>query len=145
MANDGLFFRKLAEVHPRFGTPAFAIVAGSLWSAVLALSGSFTELFTYVIFCGWIFYGLSAATIFIYRKRLPDTERPYKVPGYPCTPLLFIGAALVLVINTLINNLREAPGKTALALGIMVLGIPVYFIWRARNTPIVESAASQEV
>jgi basic amino acid/polyamine antiporter, APA family len=144
MANDGLFFRKLAEVHPRFRTPAFAIVAASLWSAVLALSGTFTELFTYVVFCGWIFYGLSAATIFVYRKRLPDAERPYKVPGYPWTPLLFIGAALVLVANTLINNLRDQPGKTALALGIIVLGLPAYFIWRSR-TPVVESPVSSEV
>ena len=145
MANDGLFFRKLAEVHPRFGTPAFAIVAGSLWSSVLAISGSFTELFTYVVFCGWIFYGLSAATIFVYRKRLPDADRPYKVPGYPWTPLLFIGAALAVVTNTLINNLRDQPGKTALALGIIVLGLPAYFIWRSRNTPIHESGVVPEI
>jgi APA family basic amino acid/polyamine antiporter len=145
MANDGLFFRKLAEVHPRFRTPAFAIVAASLWSAVLALSGTFTELFTYVVFCGWIFYGLSAATIFVYRKRLPDAERPYKVPGYPWTPLLFIAAALVLVANTLINNLRDQPGKTAVALGIIVLGLPAYLIWRSRSTPVVEEARESEV
>jgi APA family basic amino acid/polyamine antiporter len=132
MANDGLFFRKLAEVHPRFGTPAFAIMAGSLWAAMLALAGTFTELLTYVIFCGWIFYGLSAATIFVYRKRIPDAERPYKVPGYPWTPLLFILAALVLVANTLFNNLRDQPRKTALALGSILLGIPAYLIWRSR-------------
>ena len=138
MASDGLFFRKLAEVHPRFGTPAFAIVAGSLWSAVLALSGTFTELFTYVVFCGWIFYGLAAATIFVYRKRLPDAERPYKVPGYPWTPLLFIGAALVLVTNTLINNLTLQPRKTAMALGLIVLGLPAYFIWRSRSNPVID-------
>jgi APA family basic amino acid/polyamine antiporter len=145
MANDGLFFRKLAEVHPRFGTPAVAIVAGSLWSAVLALAGTFTELLTYVIFCGWIFYGLSAATIFVYRKRLPDAERPYKVPGYPWTPLLFIAAAVVLVANTLFNNLRDQPLRTALALGIIVLGLPAYLIWRSRSTRAVESSAIPEV
>ncbi|MEK6287239.1 MAG: amino acid permease [Acidobacteriota bacterium] len=144
MANDGLFFRKLAEVHPRFGTPAFAIVAGSLWSAVLAVSGSFTELFTYVVFCGWIFYGLSAATIFVYRKRLPEAQRPYRVPGYPWTPLLFIAAAFVLVTNTLVNNLRDQPGKTALALGIIVLGLPAYLVWRSRGTPALESSVSPD-
>jgi APA family basic amino acid/polyamine antiporter len=133
MANDGLFFRKLAEVHPRYGTPAFAIVAGSLWAAVLALAGTFTELLTYVIFCGWIFYGLAAATIFVYRKRIPDAERPYKVPGYPWTPLLFILAAFVLVANTLFNNLRDHPRKTALALGSILLGVPAYLIWRWRS------------
>lgn len=130
MAGDGLFFRKLAEVHPKFGTPAFAIAAGSAWAAVLALAGTFTELFTYVVFSGWIFYGLSAATIFVYRKRVPDRERPYKVPGYPWTPLLFIAAAFVLVANTLFNNLKDQPRKTVLALGIIILGLPAYFIWR---------------
>jgi APA family basic amino acid/polyamine antiporter len=136
MASDGLFFAKLAEVHPKFGTPAFAIVAGSVWAAVLALAGTFTELLTFVIFCGWIFYGLAAATIFVYRKRLPDAERPYRVPGYPWTPLLFIIAAFVLVANTLVNNLRDQPGKTALALGTIALGLPVYFIWRSRSPKV---------
>jgi APA family basic amino acid/polyamine antiporter len=144
MANDRLFFHKLAQVHPRFGTPAFAIVAGSSWAAVLALAGSFTELLTYVIFCGWIFYGLCAATIFVYRKRIPDAERPYKVPGYPWTPLLFIIAAFVLVANTLFNNLRDQPGKTGLALGSIALGLPAYFIWRARNAAILEPPVSPE-
>jgi APA family basic amino acid/polyamine antiporter len=145
MANDGLFFRKLAEVHPQFGTPAFAIIAGSLWAAVLALAGSFTELFTYVVFCGWIFYGLAAATIFVYRKRLPDADRPYKVPGYPWTPLLFIVAAVVVVANTLFNNLRDQPGKTALALGSIVLGLPAYFLWRYRSATRPQPSDSTEV
>jgi APA family basic amino acid/polyamine antiporter len=144
MANDGLFFRKLAEVHPRFGTPAFAIVAGSTCSAVLALAGTFNELLTYVVFSGWIFYGLTAATIFVYRKRLPDAERPYKVPGYPWTPLLFIAAACVLVANTLFNNLRDYPKKTALAVGVILMGLPAYFIWRSRSTSPHEPSVSPE-
>ncbi|HEY3138364.1 MAG TPA: amino acid permease [Blastocatellia bacterium] len=139
MANDGLFFRKLGEVHPRFGTPAFAIVAGSLWAAVLAAFGSFTELFTYVVFSGWVFYGLAAATIFVYRKRLPGAERSYRVPGYPWTPLLFIAAAIVLVANTLIDNLRDQPYKTALAIGIIALGLPAYLIWRPRREAVADS------
>ena len=140
MANDGLFFRKLAEVHPRFGTPAIAIVAGSLWAAVLALAGTFNELLNYVVFSGWIFYGLAAATIFVYRKRLSAAERPYNVPGYPWTPLLFIVAAVVLVVNTLFNNLRDQPVKTAGALSIIVLGLPAYFIWRSRTRPVDTSS-----
>ncbi len=144
MANDGLFFKKLAEVHPRFGTPAFAIVAGSLWAAVLAVAGNFNELFTYVVFCGWVFYGLSAATIFVYRKRLPDADRPYKVPGYPWTPLLFIASAFVLVVNTLVNNLRDAPIKTALAVSMILLGLPAYAIWRWRRPVAPESAPAEE-
>ena len=144
MANDGLFFRKLAEVHPRFGTPAFAIIAGSLWASVLALAGTFTELLTYVIFSGWIFYGLAAATIFVYRKRIPDAERPYKVPGYPWTPLLFIVAAVVLVANTLFNNLRDNPDKTMKALSVIALGVPAYFIWRWRNATSPEPRVGSE-
>ncbi len=144
MANDGLFFRKLAEVHPRFGTPAFAIAAGSVWAMILAAAGSFTELLTYVVFSGWIFYGLCAATIFVYRKRYPERERPYKVPGYPWTPLLFIIAAFVLVANTLFNNLRDQPVKTLLAVGIIALGLPAYLIWRSRGAPVIDPAVPSE-
>jgi APA family basic amino acid/polyamine antiporter len=138
MAADGLFFKKLAEVHPRFGTPAIAIVMGSACGAILALSGTFNELLTYVVFCGWIFYGLAAATIFVYRKRIPATARPYSVPGYPWTPVLFIIAALVVVVNTIINKLQDSPTKTLLALGIIASGVPVYFIWRMHNRAVAE-------
>lgn len=129
MARDGVFFRKLAEVHPRFETPAFAVVAGSLWSAVLAVNGTFQQLFTYTIFTGWLFYGLAAATIFVYRRRWPERPRPYSVPGYPWTPLLFIVAAAVLVLNTVVAQPRTA----VIGLGIVFLGAPAYWIWRARK------------
>jgi basic amino acid/polyamine antiporter, APA family len=144
MANDGLFFRKLAEVHPRFGTPAFAIIAGSVWSSILAFSGSFTDLLTYVVFCGWIFYGLSAATIFVYRRRMPETEGVYRVPAYPLTPLLFIIAATLLVINTLHDNLVQQPIKTMMALGVIVIGVPAYFVWRSRGASIPDDVVPQE-
>src|SRR6202453_3794730 len=81
MAGDGLFFRRMAEVHPRFRTPAFAILACGVWSAILACLGSFEQLFTYVIFTGWIFYGLAGASIFVYRRRVPGAKLPYRVPG----------------------------------------------------------------
>lgn len=129
MARDGVFFRKLAEVHPRFETPAFAIIAGSSWSAILAASGTFQQLFTYTIFTGWMFYGLAAASIFVYRRRWPDRPRPYSVPGYPWTPILFILAAAVLVLNTVIAQ----PITAATGLLIVFLGAPAYWIWRARK------------
>jgi APA family basic amino acid/polyamine antiporter len=128
MASDGLFFRKLGTVHPRFRTPAFAILAGGVWAAVLAASGSFEQLFTYVIFAGWIFYGLAAASIFMYRRREPNRPRPYRVPGYPWTPALFVVAAAALVINAIVAG----PSGAAQGLAIVLAGLPAYFFWRAR-------------
>jgi basic amino acid/polyamine antiporter, APA family len=129
MARDELFFHRLAKVHPRFHTPAFAVLAGSVWAAALAVSGTFEQLFTYVVFSGWIFYALGAASIFIYRRRSPDVTSPYRVPGYPWTPLLFILAAAALVINTIATQ----PGRAAVGLGIVLLGAPAYLIWRSRK------------
>ncbi|HEY7544942.1 MAG TPA: amino acid permease, partial [Blastocatellia bacterium] len=117
MALDGVFFHRLAEVHPRFGTPAFAVIAGSLWAAVLALLGDFNQLLTYVVFAGWIFYGIGAATLFVYRRRIPASDRPYSVPGYPMTPALFILSAAVLVVNTVWVKWQENPLRTAIAVG----------------------------
>ena len=128
MARDRVFFRKLAEVHPRFETPAFAIIAGAGWAIILALSGTFDQLYTYTIFTGWIFYGLSAASIFVYRKKWPDRPRPYRVPGYPWTPLLFVLAAAALVANTVIAQ----PKTAIIGLGIVLVGAPAYWIWRRR-------------
>jgi APA family basic amino acid/polyamine antiporter len=144
MANDRMFFQKLAEVHPRFGTPAFAIIAGSIWATALSLAGTFNELLNYVVFCGWIFYGLAASTIFVYRRRIPETERSYSVPGYPLTPLLFIIAAVILVANTLVDNLKQNTEKTLEALGIIVIGIPAYFVWRWRRGSTPEADAGVE-
>jgi len=138
MASDGIFFRRLAEVHPRFGTPAFAIVTSSIWSIVLALSGTFEQLLTYVIFIGWIFYGLAGASVFVYRKDRPDVVRPYHVPGYPWTPLLFILAAAALVGNTIFAE----PVNAAIGLGIVMLGTPAYFIWRSRSAKDLAAGSS---
>ena len=138
MAADGLFFRRLAEIHPRFGTPAFAIVVGSVWSAVLVLTGTFEQLLTYVVFTGWIFYALAAASIFVYRRRNPAADRPYSVPFYPITPLLFILAAVALVGNTVV----AAPQEAAIGTGIVLLGIPVYLLWQWRNRKTIPAAVS---
>jgi APA family basic amino acid/polyamine antiporter len=126
MARDGLFFRKLAEVHPRFGTPAVAILAGGAWTMVLAASGTFEQLLTYVVFTGWAFYGLAAASIFVYRRRQPQAARPFRVPGYPVTPLLFIAASAGIVGSTLLSR----PVQAVLGLGIIFLGLPAYWWWR---------------
>ena len=129
MARDRVFFQRLAEVHPRFQTPAFAVIAGALWSAVLAVTGTFEQLLTYVVFIGWIFYALAAASVFVYRKRMPDAVRPYRVPGYPLTPLMFIAAAAALVLNTIITQ----PARAGIGLGIVFLGVPAYLVWRQKS------------
>jgi basic amino acid/polyamine antiporter, APA family len=126
MARDGLFFQTLGDVHPRYGTPAVSIAAGTIWAMVLAASGTFEQLLTYVVFVGWIFYGLGAACVFALRRKKPHADRPFRVPGYPWTPLLFIAAAAALVVNTIVSQ----PARAAIGIGVVLLGLPVYFIWR---------------
>jgi APA family basic amino acid/polyamine antiporter len=128
MARDGVFFQKLAEVHPRFGTPAFAIIAGSAWAVLLAATGTFEQLLTYVVFAGWIFYGLGALSIFVYRRKSPDMVRPFRVPGYPVTPVLFVAASAAIVLNTLFTQ----PGRAFLGLTVVLAGVPAYLLWRRR-------------
>jgi APA family basic amino acid/polyamine antiporter len=134
MANDNLFFNKLAEVHPRFQTPAAAVVALGLWSAVLACAGKFAELIGGVIFIGWIFYGLGAAAIFPLRRASRGRPIPYRVPGYPWTPLLFVLAAAAIVGNAVVAALLD-PGQfknLTIAIVLLVVGIPAYLSWRKR-------------
>ena len=128
MAKDGVFFQTLARVHPRFGTPALAIVASAAWSAVLAASGTFEQLLTYVVFAGWAFYALAAASIFVYRRRRPDAPRPFRTPGYPVTPVIFIVVSAAIVVNTLLTQ----PKQALLGLGIILLGTPAFLWWSKR-------------
>ena len=130
MARDKLFFRKLAEVHPKFHTPAFAVTALGIWSAVLSCMGKFQALINYTMFVAWIFYGLGAASVFAYRRKYPELPRPYRVTGYPWTPLLFVSAAAALVLNVIVST----PKSAAVGLGIVAVGLPAYFLWKARNT-----------
>lgn len=130
MAQDGLFFRRMAAVHPRWRTPAFAILASCGWAAVLAASGTFEQLLTYVVFVGWAFYSLGAASIFWYRRRAADAVRPFRVPGYPWTPCLFIVMGAAVVVNTVWLQ----PGRAAVGIGLVALGLPIYWFWKQRKT-----------
>ena len=125
MARDGIFFKRLAEVHPRFGTPALAVISSSVWAAVLALSGTFEQLLTYVVFAGWIFYALGGISLLLYRRSRPDAARPFRVPGYPWTPILFVLSAAAIVVNTLFAQ----PKQALLGLGVVLLGTPAYYVW----------------
>ena len=129
MAQDGLFFARLGSVHPRWKTPAFAVTASCAWAAILALSGTFEQLLAYVVFTGWAFYALGAAAIFYYRRNAPDAPRPFRTPGYPLTPLVFIGVAAAIVLNTLFVH----PGQAAIGIGLILLGVPVYWFWRRKK------------
>ena len=144
MASDGVFFSSLAKVHPRWRTPAVAIIASAVWASVLSMLGTFSELLTYVVFTGWIFYGLAGVSIFVYRKRALEGFPGYRVPGYPLTPLLFIVAAGAVVLNTLVAKLQESPLRTGMALGVILLGVPAYFIWRSRSAALLEPAVNTE-
>jgi basic amino acid/polyamine antiporter, APA family len=128
MARDRVFFRSLGEVHPRFGTPALAVAASAAWAVVLAVTGGFEQLFTYVVFASWIFAALAAASVFALRRRRPAWPRPFRVPGYPLTPALFIAAAVAIVANTALAR----PVQALVGLGIVATGVPVYLVWRWR-------------
>lgn len=128
MARDGLFFRNISRVHPRFLTPHVSILALAGWSSVLSLSGTFEQLFTYVIFGQWIFFGLTGAAVMILRRKKPDIPRPYRTWGYPVTPAIFILSALFVSINTLINQFWNSFA----GLAIIALGLPAYFYWRRK-------------
>jgi APA family basic amino acid/polyamine antiporter len=126
MARDGVFFARLAQVHPRFGTPAAAIVSTALWSSVLVLSGTFEQLFTYVVFMSWLWFALAALAIFAYRTREPNAPRPFRTPGYPVTPAVFVLAALVIVVNTIVAQ----PVQSLIGLVLALLGLPAYWVWK---------------
>ncbi|HEY1340249.1 MAG TPA: amino acid permease [Bryobacteraceae bacterium] len=128
-ASDGLFFRRFAEVHPRYRTPAFAIVLQGVWASILLLSGGYDSLIDYAMFSIWLLYGFMVAAVIILRRKRPDLPRPYRMWGYPVTPLLFVVIAAGFVGNTLIAR----PGPSLIALALMLTGAPVYWIWtRAR-------------
>ena len=128
MAKDGLFFKSVAKIHPKYLTPHLAIIVLAVWGIVLSTSGTFEQLFTYVIFGYWIFMGLTVAGVIILRKKRPDLPRPYKTWGYPVTPILFIFSSIFLTLNSLIRTFWNSLA----GLGVIAIGIPVYFFWKAR-------------
>ena len=130
MGRDRVFFRSLGSVHPKFGTPAVAIAAGGAWAILLTLWGNFEQLLTYVVFASWLFAALAAASVFVLRRRHPEAARPFRVPGYPLTPALFILAALAIVANTVVAR----PQQALAGLGIVLIGTPAYLFWKARGT-----------
>lgn len=128
MARDGLFFKSVAIIHPRFKTPSMAILLQSAWAVVLVWSGSFDQLTDMLVFASFIFYGATGLGVLLLRRKQPERFRPYRVIGYPVVPLFFLGCCLLLVVMTLINQPREA----LTGLGLILTGLPFYWFWRNR-------------
>lgn len=126
MADDGLFFKRVARVHPRYHTPALSIMAQAGWACLLTLLGTYDQLYTYVIFSEWIFYGMVVAGVLLLRRKLPDLERPYRMHGYPWTAIIFVLLAAAFTANILISDPRDS----VVGLILILLGLPAYLYWR---------------
>lgn len=126
-ARDGLLFRFIGHVHPRYATPDTALLAQVLLSivAIWAL-GSFQSLLNGFVFTMWIFYGLAAAAIFVFRIRRPDAPRPFRCPGYPVVPAVFVVVAAAMTLLSIVSD----PGNTLPWIGVLLFGVPVYYVWR---------------
>ena len=133
MADDGLFFAKAAELHPRYRTPSFSLLLQGIWIIVLVLSGTYAQLLDYTVFGDWIFFGLVAGTLFYYRSRRNDgsDDGSFHMPGYPWLPVIFIMAAIFVVISSILSNLINA----LIGAVLILAGIPIYLYWeKSRKT-----------
>lgn len=129
MARDGLFFKSMTTLHPRYKTPARALILQAAWTCVLCLSGTYSQLLDYVIFAALLFYCITAVALFVLRARRPLAPRPYRVWGYPVLPALYV----VLTAAIAGNLLAQKPQYSWPGLFIVALGVPVYFAWRRRR------------
>ena len=128
-SRDGLFFRKLAYVHPQHKTPSVSILALNAWAALLVLSGTYDQLYEYVIFSSVILYGMATAAVIVLRFKRPDMPRPYRTVGYPIVPIVFILGVGYLVLSRLVNK----PEESLKGLVIIAVGLPFYFYWKRRQ------------
>ncbi len=126
MARDKVFINWVSKIHPKYETPAAALLILGGWSTVLALSGTFEQLYTYVVFTMWVFSAIAILAVIVLRRKMPGLHRPYRVIGYPVLPIAFTLAALIIVINTAITE----PVESVAGLGIVLSGLPLYYIWQ---------------
>jgi APA family basic amino acid/polyamine antiporter len=125
MAQDGVFFRSVARVHPRTHVPVVAIGLQGVWAIVIALTGTYAQVVNYVVAMDCIFFGLTAVCLFVLRRR-ESAPASFRVPGHPWTTLLFIAAQWMIVVSTFAHD----PKRALIGLGIALAGLPVYFLWR---------------
>jgi APA family basic amino acid/polyamine antiporter len=126
MASDGVFFPSASRVHPIYRTPHVAIIGLTAWSVILALTGTYEQLFTYVMFASILFNVAGGLALFRLRRTRPAAPRPYRTWGYPIVPVVFIGGSMAFVVNTLM----ERPTESMIGLGLVALGLPVYWYWK---------------
>jgi APA family basic amino acid/polyamine antiporter len=129
MARDGMFFPAMGELSQKTHVPIKGLLVQGVWSCVLALSGTFDQLTDCLLFASWIFYGLVTSSVFVLRRKMPDAARPYKTFGYPLIPLVFVIVAIALILNTLYQRRAES----MVGLGLILIGLPLYFYWRKRS------------
>jgi APA family basic amino acid/polyamine antiporter len=141
MARDGLFFRFVGKLHPRYKTPAAALVVQAVWTTILCVSGSYGQLLDYIIFAVLVFYILTILGLFVLRIKQPDTPRPYKAFGYPFLPALYI----VMATGICAALLRYKPQYTWPGLILVLLGVPVYLFWSRSASASSSSAPPAEV
>ena len=139
MAREGLFFKKIGEIHPRFLTPGPSLILQCIWASVLVLSGTFDQLTDMLIFVSWIFYALGALGVIVLRKKMPDHPRPYRVWGYPWVPWIFIVFAAIYVVFTLYSDMsnfihhRTPLINSLMGLLLVAIGIPGYLYWKRKK------------
>jgi APA family basic amino acid/polyamine antiporter len=133
MAQDGVFFRRMAVIHPQWRTPAFSLIGQGIWAGVLTLSGRYDQLYTYVIFGMVLSYTLTVIGLFLLRWRRPDIPRPYRCTGYPWLPAIYIFIGAAWTLNTIITRPHEAFWGTF----IVLIGIPGYLYWKRSNRKAV--------
>ncbi len=129
MAQDGLLFRWVGDIHPKYKTPHKAIIIQAIWSSMLVVTGTYRVLFTRVVYTEWVFFGLMAVGLFLLRRR-PGIKRIYSIWGYPLVPALFIIASFIVVINQVISD----PAESLLGFSLVAIGLPVYFFWSKKNS-----------
>jgi APA family basic amino acid/polyamine antiporter len=129
MAQDGVFFRRMAVIHPKWRTPAFSLIGQGIWGAVLTMSGRYDQLYTYVIFGMVLSYTLTVIGLFVLRWKKPDVPRPYRCTGYPWLPAIYVLVGVTWTLNTIIHRPSEALGSAA----IVLVGVPGYLYWKRRS------------
>lgn len=129
MAKDKLFFSEFGKVHPKYRTPGKSLIIQGVWASILTLTGTYDQLFTYVIFAGWIFFALGALAVFIIRRKMPNANREFRVPGYPWVPIAFVFVASWFVVNTLL----EKTSDSLVGLLLLLVGIPFYLYWKRQT------------